>query len=292
MKAELVWDLRCTLGEGCTWVGDTLFFTDIKGPAVHALTPATGQRRSWRMPQPIGWIMPRRRGGWVGGFKSGVAYLDLADESALPELTWLHRLHEADSPMRINDGKLDPHGHVFFGTMRDPGPTEHEGRLYRLHPSGLLAVADTNYHVPNGPTFSLDGRTMFHNDSARRTVHKYDLSADGEVTNRRPWLKFADDEGFPDGMTTDAEGALWIAHWGAGRVTKRDPQTGAELMRIEVPAPHTSNVCFGGPTLSDLYITSARVDLDEAQLKAFPQSGGLFVAPGAGRGQPRGPFDA
>jgi xylono-1,5-lactonase len=288
MKADLVWDAKCTLGEGCVWHGGSVYFVDIKAPAVHAFTPATGERRSWPMPEMTGWLVPRRRGGWIAGFRCGVAFVELGDA---PRIEWLHRLHEAGSPMRLNDGKLDPHGHLWFGTMNNADESQPQGCLYRLNPSYLLARMDEGYCVTNGPTFSADGRTLYHTDSARRTIYAFDLSADGAIANKREWLRFRDDEGYPDGMTTDADGCLWIAHWGAGRVTRRDPVTGAEIARIDLAAPHTTNLCFGGSALTDLYVTTARIGLTESALAAAPLSGALFVVPDAGRGLPVRPFD-
>jgi sugar lactone lactonase YvrE len=143
---------------------------------------------------------------------------------------------------------------------------------------------DRGYCVTNGPTFSADGRTLFHTDSPLRTIHAFDVSPEGTLSNKRVWLKFADDEGYPDGMTTDAEGHVWVAHWGGACVTQRDT-TGQVLQTISLPVPHVTNVAFGGPELSDLYITSARAGLSAQQLAAAPLSGGLFCARSAGRGR-------
>jgi sugar lactone lactonase YvrE len=285
MNAAPVWDAQCRLGEGVVWVQSEqcLYFVDIKQPAVHAYAPATGERRSWPMPEPIGWLVPRQRGGWIAGLKSGVAALTL---NGKPALQWLHRLHPADSPLRLNDAKADRAGYLWFGTMNDIDEDRPDGRLYRLDPDGKLHVMDEGYCVTNGPCFSRDGRTLYHTDSVRRTIYAYDVAADRSLSSKREWKRIEgsiETEGFPDGMCTDGEGYLWVARWRAGCVTRLDPQ-GTEVMRIVTGAPRTTNCCFGGPWLTDLYITSARVGMKPEAIETAPKSGSLFVARGVGRG--------
>ena len=280
---ECVWPLACRLGEGLVWdeAKQSIFFVDIQGLAVHAYTPAKSAQRSWPMPEMIGWLVPRASGDWVAGFKSGVAALKLGQPS---KVDWLHRLHKPNSPMRLNDAKADAQGRLWFGTMNGEDESQPLGVFNRIDAAGQLATVDRGYCVTNGPTFSLDGRTLFHTDSPLRTIYAFDVSPEGELSNKRVWVKFADDEGYPDGMTTDADGHVWVAHWGGSRVTQRDA-SGQVLQTIVLPVPHVTNVAFGGADLSDLYITSARKGLSAQQLAAAPLSGGLFCARGAGRGR-------
>ena len=285
---ECAWDGRCRLGEGLVWdaAKQSMFFVDIKGMAVHAFTPDKGTQRSWPMPEMIGWLVPRKSGGWVAGFKSGVAALKLGQPS---RIEWLHRLHDERSPMRLNDAKSDAQGRLWFGSMNNDDDSQPVGQFYRLGGDGQLKVVDSGYGVTNGPTFSLDGRTLYHTDSPARTIYAFDMSAEGELSNKRIWVKFADDEGYPDGMTTDADGYVWVAHWGGSRVTQRDV-SGRVQQTIAVPAPHVTNVAFGGKALTDLYITSARAGLSPQALAASPKSGALFRVKDAGRGLLPGVF--
>jgi D-xylonolactonase len=289
LRAASVWNAHCLLGEGCLWDADRerLLFVDIKRPAIMAWTPSTGRRQHWPMPEMIGWLVPRARGGWIAGLASGVAWLVLDEEGATqPTLHWLHRLHDPDSPMRLNDAKADAQGRLWFGTMNNLDEHRRDGRLYRLDVDGTLHQVDEGYAVANGPTFSIDGRTLFHTDSVERCIYAFDVAADGSLQRKRVWLRVDGgygENGFPDGMCTDGEDHLWVARWGAGCVTRLDPE-GREVTRISTGAPLTTNCTFGGPALQDLYITSASVGLDEAARSTAPRSGALFVVPGAGSG--------
>ena len=283
MKAELAADCRCVLGEGAVWnaADASLYFVDIKGCEVLAHTPASGALRRWAVPQMVGWLVPRAGGGWVAGFAQGVVALTL-ETSVRHE--WLHRVHDEGSPMRLNDAKADAAGRLWFGTMNNDDERRPDGKLYRCVAGSAPEVVDAGYGVTNGPTSSTDGRTLYHTDTLRRTIYAFDVAASGELSNKRVHVTLCDDEGHPDGMCTDADGHLWVAHWGGSRVTQRDA-AGRVLRRIAVDAPQVTNVAFGGADLSDLYITTARIGMDDDALARTPHAGGLFVARGAGRGR-------
>jgi D-xylonolactonase len=283
MNADLVRDSGCRLGEGAVWnaADDSLYFVDIKGREVLAFNPASGELRRWPMPQMIGWLLPRTGGGWLAGFQRGVATLTL---DPVVQLKWLHVMHDTGSPMRLNDAKADDTGRLWFGTMNDSDETQPDGSLYRCVAGAPPEQVDAGYCVTNGPAFSLDGHTMFHTDSMVRTIYAFDVSAAGALSNKRRFVVFDADEGYPDGMCIDADGHLWVAHWGGARVTQRDA-AGQVLQTVIVAAPHVTNVAFGGPELGDLYITTARDRMNTAALARAPQAGGLFVARGVAQGR-------
>jgi sugar lactone lactonase YvrE len=292
VKAELLWDCRCALGEGVVWneADRSLYFVDIDAQQVLACDADGGAQRRWAMPEPIGWLLPRRGGGWVGGFARGVANLSLQG-GGVSDIEWLHRLHDDGSPLRLNDGKADAAGRAWFGSMHRSDHASGQGVLYRWRAGAAPEVVDRGYGVTNGPTFSVDGGTMYHTDTVKRCIYAFDVSADGALSNKRVWCGFGRGEGFPDGMTTDADGAVWVAHWGGARITRRDAG-GAVVQTIDVHAPQVTNVAFGGPGLRDLFISTARTGLDAAALSSAPHAGALFVLRDAGRGLAPNPFNA
>jgi len=223
------------------------------------------------MPEKVGWVLERAgRDDFVIGLKSGVATLALEPFSiqkiGSPEP---HRPHN-----RLNDAKVDRNGRIWAGTM-DDREEEVLGALHRLDPDFTWSAHDHGYGVTNGPTFSVDGRTLFHTDSMTRTVYAFDLSAEGNLTNKRVFLQFEETWGYPDGMCSDAEGCLWIAHWGGGRVSRFDDR-GELLMSVALPATQITNCVFAGAQMDRMFVTSASVGLRDE-----PLAGSLFeINPG------------
>lgn len=262
------------LGEGPLWVQDRVFWVDIEGRAVLAWEPGSQLLRRWRMPGRVGWLvaLTQRPGRFLAGMEQQIVGLDLRGAHALIDPL----LPLPDAPQtRLNDAKLDPAGRLWFGSMHEVEPREPLGVLRCLQPDGRWTQLSQPYRICNGPAFSADGRTMWHADSALGVIHRYALDEQGRATAPVEWKRFDAIDGVPDGMCVDAEGALWVAHWGGWRVSRFGPD-GALLAEIRLPVSQVSNLCFGGPERRRLFITTARVGLSTSQLAREPLAGALF----------------
>ncbi|QTD98351.1 SMP-30/gluconolactonase/LRE family protein [Streptomyces cyanogenus] len=269
---------EATLGEGPTWDPATgrLIWLDILGMRLHTYDPVSGRRTVRTTPQHIGAAKPRAGGGLVLNLRDGVALLDPDDT-----FRWLH--HEPVPGRRANDAAVAPDGSLWAGTMRyDEAPGG--GTLSRLTGDGSVVTVLPDATVSNGTGWSPDGRLMYYVDSPTRRVDVFDHDADG-VRGRRPLVEIEEGAGFPDGLTVDAEGCVWVALWDGGAVRRYTPA--GELDRVvTLPTPRTTACAFGGPDLTDLYITTARTGLTSPH----PLSGSLLVIPNAGKGLPQPPF--
>ncbi|MFF5478107.1 SMP-30/gluconolactonase/LRE family protein [Streptomyces sp. NPDC012935] len=263
---------EAALGEGPTWdpVSGRLVWIDILGGRIHTYDPVSGRRTVRTTHQHVGAVKPRVGGGLVLNLRDGVALLD-PDHS----FRWLH--HEPVPGRRANDAAVAPDGSLWAGTMRyDEAPGG--GTLSRITGEASVEVVLDDVAVSNGTGWSPDGRLMYYIDSPTRRVDVFDF-ADGRAVNRRPLVEIEDGAGFPDGLTVDAEGCVWVALWEGAAVRRYTPD--GELDRVvRLPVPRVTACAFAGSDLTDLYITTARVGL--ASPPAL--SGSVFVVPGAGKG--------
>lgn len=271
-NVRCVADVKAVLGEGPIWVESeqALYWVDIKGRKIFRRDSA-GERQEWETPLRIGSIAPRAGGGFIAGTEHGFAEIDLDrqrfDVFCNPE--------EALPDNRFNDGKVDPLGRFWAGTMDD---TEQHalGTLYRLGADRHCEAIDHGYKVTNGPAFSPDGRTLYHTDSARQVIYAFPLTADGSVGERREFARFGAGDGYPDGMTVDSAGCLWVAFWD-GWCLRRLSTGGECLQTVPVPVQRPTSCAFGGPGLDQLFVTSAAIGLDTQALELQPCAGGLLL---------------
>ena len=267
---------RDLLGEGPVWAvrRGVLFWVDILAPALRSLDPDNGAVLTWDMPEKIGWAIEcTSDDGFIIGLQSGFARLDLSTRQ-------IQRIGhpEPDRPHnRLNDAKVDRAGRIWAGTM-DDREIEALGALYRLDPGLTWTRHDDGYGVTNGPTFSPDGTIVYHTDSLDRTVFAFDLTDAGTLANKRLFLRFDDSWGYPDGMCTDVDGGIWIAHWGGGRVSRFSPDGRLDRF-IALPASQVTSCAFGGARLDRMFVTSAAV-----RMEGEPLAGALFEVESGTRG--------
>jgi xylono-1,5-lactonase len=284
-QVRCIADVHAVLGEGPVWVEReaALYWLDIKGRRIFRIDEA-GERREWATPLRVGSLAPRAAGGFIGGTEDGIALIDLDQERF--EIVERPEQHLPDN--RFNDGKVDRSGRFWAGSMDD---TERAatGTLYRVDAGLACTSIDAGYKVTNGPAFSPAGDIMYHNDSALQVTYAFDLDGDGNVSERRVFARFGEGDGYPDGMTVDSEGCLWIAFWDGWCVRRISP-AGECIGKIDVPVARPTSCAFGGSGLDRLYITSASIGLDEAEKARQPNAGGLFVVSPGVSGLPDLPF--
>ena len=271
-QVKCVADVGAVLGEGPVWVPreNALYWVDIKGRKIFRLD-SRGERTTWDTPLRVCSLAPRRGGGFIAGTEDGFAEVDL-DSSRFD----VFANPETDLPgNRFNDGKLDRSGRFWAGTM-DDSERSATGSLYRLDADRSSRRVDKGYRVTNGPAFSRDGSRMYHNDSALQVTYVFDLDDDGVPSNRRVFARYGEGDGYPDGMTVDADDCLWIAFWDGWCVRRYSPE-GNCLELIGLPVQKPTSCAFGGPGMGQLYVTSASIGLTEAERSEQPCAGGLFM---------------
>lgn len=275
LTATLAFPLAADLGEGPVWDAraQQLLCVDITGRKIHMLDLRSGTMISAATPTMVGCVALRASGGCVAALASGLASVDLASGRVTP----LPAPPEHDpASCRFNDGKCDPQGRLWAGTMSLHGASA-AGALYCFSEAKQSRQTLTGVSISNGLAWSADSATLYYIDSPTRRVDAFVFDGDTAALGARRTALSLDLPGVPDGCTIDDEGMLWIAHWDGSCVTRWDPRTGAQLARIAVPAPRVTSCTFGDADSGTLYITTARNGLSPAQLAAFPDSGGIFA---------------
>lgn len=290
MTPQLLHDSRCLLGEGPTWDHKTqkLYWVDIEGYAVHVLDTKSSDHGVIDVGTYVGSLCVRRSGGLILALKDRFVAFD-------PETGEITPLADAEPHLpgnRFNDGKCDPAGRFWAGTlMLDEDHGEGKGNLYCLYPDHRVELKMPGVWISNGLAWTSDNRTMYYIDSPLRTVSAFDYDLEtGNITNRRVAILVAEGMGYPDGMAIDEEDKLWIAHWDGACVRRWDPQTGEVLATIEMPVTRPTSCVFGGENFETLYITSASTRLSPEQLAPQPLAGAVFQCKPGVRGLPMTEF--
>jgi len=261
------------LGEGPIWSArdNALYWVDIRGKTIHRLNFSDNSQQSWATPDIVPWIVERKAGGFLCAILRTVHAVSFDPEF---RLTPLFSIDGGNAAVRLNDAKVDPMGRLWTGPM-DLAFQNRIANLYRIDPDLSVHTMDTGYICTNGPAFSADGRTLYHNETHDGIVYAFDLAPDGSLSHKRVFVKFPAGVGAPDGCTTDAQGGLWVSHYGGGRVSRYTPD-GALDFDVMVPAKQSTSLTFAGANLDRLFVTTAAqppVDADDKQ------AGTLFEIP-------------
>ena len=264
------------LGESLTWDAATgsMLWTDITAGLLHSShvgDPVDGaDDLIVQLPPPLasfGLADIRGQRGFIVSLGDRVVLADRAG-SILRTVAWIEHSHPG---MRLNEGKVDPHGSWVTGSM-DLITGDPDGAFYAVKSTGEVRTLRGGIGVGNGLEWSLDGTRIYFTDTSVSTVYTGRYSETGDITEVEPFLT----DGPHDGLTIDVDGCLWSAFYGEGRVARFSP-TGERMLELELPAPNVTSVAFGGADLRTLFVASARENLTEEQLLAHPLSGSIFA---------------
>jgi sugar lactone lactonase YvrE len=288
LRIELLVDARNDLGEGPLWDVDEqrLYWIDSHGKAVHRCDARGQEVRSWSVPEHIGSMCLRERGGAVVSLRNGFHFLDLASGKVEPIADPEAHLRRT----RLNDGKVDRQGRFLAGGM-DYEEREPLAGLYRLDPDLEVTQLEAGIVVSNGPCWSLDGETFYFADTWARRIWAYGYdTATGDLLSRRVFADFEGHlRGYPDGATVDAEGCVWSAEVYGGRLVRFAPDGTVDRL-VGMPVDSVTSVIFGGADLDVLYVTSMARPF-QGRRRQEREAGGLFAVHGLGvRGVPEPRF--
>lgn len=275
LKPEPVISHHCILGEGPVWDAKRklIYWIDIIRGEVHQLSSGNAVHRVIPVHQMVGAVALCKNGNLIAALQHGFAFIEPVSGNiqmiADPEQ------HLPDN--RFNDGKCDPAGRFWAGTLSFPENSP-AGSLYMVSKDLSITKKINGVTVSNGMAWSLDHKILYYIDTPTFQLAAYDFDkSTGNITNRRIAIEFLREDGYPDGMTIDSEGMLWVAHWGGWQLTRWNPQSGKKILGIQMPVAKVTSCTFGGEKLNDLYITSASKDLSAQELQRQPLAGSLFV---------------
>lgn len=266
---------QCFLGEGPLWIAELgcFFWVDIEKGNLHRYHLATEKLEIRHFPHRLAVVLEGQNGKLILGLDRKLVRYDWETEV-------IEELCEVESDLtlnRFNDGKVDPKGRIWIGTLSTLF-TEGAGSLYRIGPDLQPKVQLTNLTISNGMAWTADQQTFYFIDTPTKKIQEFAFDPEtGAIEFRRIAVEISEGLGFPDGMCIDREGMLWVAHYAGSGVYRWNPNTGQLLDKIKLPVPHVTSCCFGGENLDVMLITTAQENLTADDLEKYPQSGDVFL---------------
>ena len=271
-KPECIWQTKTLLGEGTLWVKslNSIYFTDIKRKKIFTFNTKTKRKKIIKINKEIGFLSHIKKNIFILGLKGELRIVNLKNNKKIKSI-----FIEIDKPLnRLNDGKTDPSGRLWFGSMDNLERNIQNGSLYCLNKNLKLKMVDNKYMITNGPAF-INEKNFYHTDTKKRIIYKIKIDKNLNILEKKIFKKFVGLEGFPDGMTTDRFKNLWVCHFGGSSISVFN-QKGKKIYKIKLPAKNVTNCAFGGANNNDLYITTALKGLKEIDKKKYNLSGSLF----------------
>ena len=272
LNPKVLWKLRCTLGEGTLWVKEhnSIYFTDIKKRKIYSFNTLTKKKNVYNVNKEIGFLAHIKGYFFILGLQGELRIQNLKSKKILKSI----KIEPNLKLNRINDGKTDPAGNLWFGTMDNLERKIEKGSLYKLDKNLKLTKVDKNYRITNGPAF-IDQYNFYHTDSPKKTIYKIKINKNNKIISKKIFKKLSPEEGSPDGMTLDKNKNLWVAHFHGACISVFNKK--AKLIhRIRFPAKNITNCAFGGKNTNELYVSTATKGMNKADLQKFRYSGFFF----------------
>ena len=271
-EPKVVWNSKCILGEGTLWVkeNDSVYFVDIKKKRIHVLNIKNKRRKTINLNKQIGFLAHIKKNLFILGLERELRIIDLKTKKTIRSIFIEKKLPKN----RINDGKTDPKGRLWFGTMDNPERSIKKGSLYCLDKNLNLHKVDSNYYITNGPAF-LDENNFYHTDSRSRTIYKIKINKHLKISNKKIFIRLNSKDGAPDGMTLDNKKNLWVCHFNGACISVFNKK-GKKIHKINFPAKNITNCTFGGPNNNELFVSSATKSMSKKDQKKYRYSGSFF----------------
>ena len=267
-----IWKSKTILGEGTLWVPSqkSIYFVDIKKKNILILNTKTKKKKIIKVDKEIGFLSHIKKNIFILGLKSELRFVNLKTKKIIKSI----QIEKSKPLNRINDGKTDSQGRLWFGTMDNSERKIKNGSLYCLDKKLILHKVDTNYYITNGPAF-INKYTFLHTDSRKKIIFKIKINKNFKIVKKTKFIKFSKKDGSPDGMTIDTKKNIWVCHFGGGCITVYNLK-GTRIHKIKLPAKNITNCTFGGINKDELFVTSALKGMKKKEIKKFSLSGSLF----------------
>ena len=279
-EPKALWRLRCKLGEGTLWVKEhnSIYFVDIKKKSFFSLNVKNNKKKIYKINKEIGFLAHIKNYIFILGLQGELRIQNIKTKKIIKKIF----IEEDIKLNRINDGKTDQAGNLWFGTMDNLERKIEKGSLYKLDKNLLLTKVDKNYRITNGPAF-IDKLNFYHTDSSKKIIYKIKINQKDKIISKKIFKRFSSKDGSPDGMTLDKNKNLWVAHFHGACVSVFNNR--AKLIhRINLPAKNITNCAFGGQNNSEIFITSATKGMNSRDLQKYQCSGFLFSVKTNARG--------